>query len=245
MLLYHVFCCENILWTWLNKWVRQCRASTIQSGSVCFELSLSVLHHVYICDTGSCTPSAGMDVGGGPYLHLKCEYWLLMSIWNSNPIHIFRGGSYTHDSKNLKLYFISFVSSNWVVINHQKGEDCKCNQALCGFHVDDHLIRDLMRYIEMTCRKLERMMMYRLEDPLFHFWGTLNTWRPNYFLFWILSLGKTVLLRGIREQLVKCRIKCSNQSKFHHPRYPKQPAKFQIVIHCFGTAALPRVECGT
>jgi len=133
MLLYHVFCCENILWTWLNKWVRQCRASTIQSGSVCFELSLSVLHHVYICDTGSCTPSAGMDVGGGPYLHLKCEYWLLMSIWNSNPIHIFRGGSYTHDSKNLKLYFISFVSSNWVVINHQKGEDCKCNQPFEGF----------------------------------------------------------------------------------------------------------------
>jgi hypothetical protein len=22
------------------------------------------------------------------------------------------------------------VSSNWVVINHQKGGDCKCNQAL-------------------------------------------------------------------------------------------------------------------
>jgi len=28
---------------------------------------------------------------------------------------------------------ISFVSSNWVVINHQKGEDCKCSQAHCGF----------------------------------------------------------------------------------------------------------------
>jgi len=38
-----------------------------------------------------------------------------------------------------------------------------------GFGVDDHLIRDLLRFIEMTCRKLERMMMYRLEDPLFHF----------------------------------------------------------------------------
>ena len=29
---------------------------------------------------------------------------------------------YTHGSKNLSIYFISFVSYNWVVINHQKGE---------------------------------------------------------------------------------------------------------------------------
>lgn len=44
-----------------------------------------------------------------------------------------------------------------------------------GFDVDDHLIRELMRFIEMICRKLERRMMNRLEDPSLHFGGTLNS----------------------------------------------------------------------
>jgi hypothetical protein len=34
-----------------------------------------------------------------------------------------------------------------------------------GFGVDDHLIRELMRFIEMICRKFKKRMMYRLEDP--------------------------------------------------------------------------------
>jgi hypothetical protein len=51
----------------------------------------------------------------------------------------------------------------------KKGEVVSAIKLYVGFGVDDHLIRDLMRFIEMTCRKLERMMMYRLEDPLFHF----------------------------------------------------------------------------
>ena len=33
----------------------------------------------------------------------------------------------------ISALLISFVSSNWVVINHQQGGDCKCNQAHCGF----------------------------------------------------------------------------------------------------------------
>ena len=52
------------------------------------------------------------------------------------------------------IHFISFVSSNWVVINHQKGRDYKCNQALIvGFGDNDHAIRELMKSIEMTSRR--------------------------------------------------------------------------------------------
>jgi hypothetical protein len=52
------------------------------------------------------------------------------------------------------LYFNIFVSSNCVVINRQKGGDCKCNQALfVDFDDNDHTVRGLMRFIEMTSRK--------------------------------------------------------------------------------------------
>ena len=69
-------------------------------------------------------------------------------------IHIFRGRLLHPWFLNLSLDFISFVSSNWVVINYQKGGDCKCNQAvLWVFGIDDHQIRGLMRFIEMTSRE--------------------------------------------------------------------------------------------
>jgi hypothetical protein len=43
---------------------------------------------------------------------------------------------------------------------------CKCNQAfIVGFGVDDHLIRGLMRFIEMTSRDSKKRMMYRLQVP--------------------------------------------------------------------------------
>ena len=65
-------------------------------------------------------------------------------------IHIFRGRLLHPWLENLSLDFISFINSNWVVINYQKGGDCKCNQALLwGFHQ----IRGLIRFIEMTSRE--------------------------------------------------------------------------------------------
>ena len=71
-----------------------------------------------------------------------------------SPFTYLGGGSYTHDSKNLSLDCISFVSFNWVVINYQKGRDYKYNQALLWFFgIDDHQIRGLMRFIEMTSRE--------------------------------------------------------------------------------------------
>ena len=45
-------------------------------------------------------------------------------------IHIFSGRLLHAWLENISLDFISFVGSNWVVINYQKGGDCKCNQAL-------------------------------------------------------------------------------------------------------------------
>jgi hypothetical protein len=33
-----------------------------------------------------------------------------------------------------------------------------------GFGIDDHLTRELMRFIEMICREFKRRMMYKLED---------------------------------------------------------------------------------
>jgi hypothetical protein len=81
--------------------------------------------------------------------------WILASYANLRiqfSIHIFRWSLYTHGSKILVI-FQSFVSSNSVLINHQKGRDCKCNQALIvGFGDNDHTVRGLMRFIEMTNR---------------------------------------------------------------------------------------------
>jgi hypothetical protein len=45
-----------------------------------------------------------------------------------------------------------------------------------GFGVDDHLIRELMRFIEMTCREFKKKrMMYRLEDSPNRYDGYLDS----------------------------------------------------------------------
>ena len=73
-----------------------------------------------------------------------------------------------------QLCFISFVSSNWVVINHQKGGDQKCNQALIvGFGDNGHAIGELMRFIEMTSRE------YIIKDVI------RNKGTPNYKYRWL------------------------------------------------------------
>jgi hypothetical protein len=44
------------------------------------------------------------------------------------------------------------------------GRSVSAIKLFVGFGVDDHLIRELMRFIEMICRKFKKRMMYRLED---------------------------------------------------------------------------------
>jgi len=105
--------------------------------------------------TQCASPHMSMDVGGAPSHSLKV--WTLASYANLRiqlSIHTFRGRLYTHRSIKSQLHFISFVSSKWVVINHQKGRDWKCNQALIvSFGENDHAIRELIRFIEMTSRE--------------------------------------------------------------------------------------------
>jgi hypothetical protein len=73
-----------------------------------------------------------MDIGGGPKSHTKhVNVGLLHQFWNSNPSHIFRGRLLHQWLENLS-YISFFVSSNWVVINHQKGRDCKERRMTYG-----------------------------------------------------------------------------------------------------------------
>jgi hypothetical protein len=60
---------------------------------------------------------------------------------------------YMSQKSQLCLYL--FVSSNWVVINHQKGEIVSAIKPIVGFGVDDPRIRELMRFIKMTSRVME------------------------------------------------------------------------------------------
>ena len=128
----------------------------------------------YIPDTVCSTPQEH-GCRGNPITFTKM--WILASYVNLRiqfSIHTFRGRLYTYVSKNLSIYFISFVSSNWVAINHQKEGDWKCNQALIlGFCDNDHAIRELIRFIEMTSR--ESMF----EDD------TQNGGAPNYKYRWL------------------------------------------------------------
>jgi len=125
---------------------------TIFSSPWMFVCTL-VICITYVLVTLCAAPHRSMDVGGAPSLNSICEF--LASYANLRiqfSIHIFRGSLYTHGSKIL-VTFQYFVSSNCVVINHQKWGDCKCNQALIvGFGDNDHMIRGLMRFIEMISR---------------------------------------------------------------------------------------------
>ena len=119
----------------------------------CYAWTIICIMFIYLSQCAA--PHRSMNVGGAPSLSLKCESWLLMPIWEFNSPFTHLGGGSTSMAQKSQLYFISFVSSNWVVINRQKGGDWKCNQALIvGFDDNDHAIRGLMRFIEMTSREL-------------------------------------------------------------------------------------------
>ena len=86
------------------------------------------MHHIYYL-TQFAAPHKGMDVGEPHYLTIHVEYWphhltqfAAPQLENSN-LHSHIYGESLHPLlKNLSLYFISFVSSKWIVINHQKGK---------------------------------------------------------------------------------------------------------------------------
>jgi hypothetical protein len=82
----------------------------------------TVIYIMIIYLTRCAAPHRSMDVGGAPSLSLKCESWLLMPIWEFYSLFTHLEGGSTPMAQKSQLYFISFVSSNWVVINHQKRE---------------------------------------------------------------------------------------------------------------------------
>ena len=134
----HMIFCRNLIAIWLVWSGRQCRPlgpavppCAVSARILCAWTDKTYhMHHVYSMTLCSTLHSRHGCRGRLPS-HLKCESWpfyakLRIQIF----IHIFRGRLLHPWFKNLSLDFISFVSSNWVVINYQKGGDCKCNQAL-------------------------------------------------------------------------------------------------------------------
>ena len=82
-----------------------------------------------------------------------------------------------------------------------------------GFGVDDHRIRELMIFDEMTSKELRTEDVKQLDGSLIQFEKAfLKRFNGSFILVSIysLSIGKAVLLRGTPGLLIKCRIKCSN-----------------------------------
>ena len=71
-----------------------------------------------------------MDVGGASISLKYVNIGLLCQFGNSNSYSQIQVEFQHPWIENLSCIFLSFVSSNRVVINHQKDRDCKCNQAL-------------------------------------------------------------------------------------------------------------------
>jgi hypothetical protein len=75
-----------------------------------------MLYHVQL-------PTTGMDVGGGPFSPKNVNFGFHAKSENSNLHSHFQGEAPTPMAhKSQFLFHIFFVSSNWVVINHKRGE---------------------------------------------------------------------------------------------------------------------------
>jgi hypothetical protein len=58
------------------------------------------------------------------------------------------------------------------------------SRPIVGFGVDDHKIRGLMRFIEMTSRESKMRMMYMLQvPPITKKWLDLTQGGLNFFMF--------------------------------------------------------------
>jgi hypothetical protein len=113
---------------WYSQ-VQQCRTQLQQQALVCM---ICHMHYVYIFLTLCVAPHREHGCRGSPtFASLKCETRPLMRSWEFNSLFTYLGGGSTLMARKFSvIHFISFVSSNWVVINHQKGGDCKCHRAL-------------------------------------------------------------------------------------------------------------------
>ena len=113
------------------QWGRQCRPVLYQPESCVLELIKSVICITFIPMT-LCSALHSKHGCRGRF-PITPKMWIMASYARLRiqiSIHIFRGRLLHQWFENLSLDFISFISSNWVVINYQKGGDCKCNQAL-------------------------------------------------------------------------------------------------------------------
>ena len=82
-----------------------------------------------------------------------------------------------------------------------------------GFGVDDHRIRELMIFSEMTSRELRTEDVKQFDGSPIQFEKAFSKRFNGCFIFvsiYSLSIGKAVLSRGTPGLLIKCRIKCSN-----------------------------------
>jgi hypothetical protein len=78
-------------------------------------------------------PTAVMDIGGGPNTPKMWILALNANLRNQISIHIFRRRLLHPWLENLSYNLYLFVSSNWVVINHKKGEIISAIKTYCEF----------------------------------------------------------------------------------------------------------------
>ena len=125
--------------------------------------------YFFCCDTWFKHPTGGMNVeGGSPFTFLK-PFFGIQILFTS------LGGGPTSMSQKILVWLYSHVSSNLVVINLKKGEILRTIKPIVGFGVDDHRIREVMIFVEMTSSGSRK-------------WGWCTGWKvPNYkrTLCWI------------------------------------------------------------
>ena len=82
-----------------------------------------------------------------------------------------------------------------------------------GFGVDDHRIRELMIFSEMTSRELRTEDVKQFDGSPIQIEKAFQKRFHGSFVFvsiYSLSIGKAILSRGTPGLLIKCQTKCSN-----------------------------------
>ena len=80
-----------------------------------------------------------------PHLFVLCTFWHLRPIIQKKGMHTLRGSHNIDMPSKAKFFVIYFITFKWVVINHQKGGDCKCNHhPMRVLVINDNPLNDLM-----------------------------------------------------------------------------------------------------
>jgi hypothetical protein len=79
-------------------------------------------------------------------------------------------------------------------------------KPIVGFSVDDHRIRELMIFSEMTSRELRKEDVKQFDGSLIQMEKAFQevSWSFTFVLVYSLSIGKVVLSRGTPGLLIKC-----------------------------------------